>query len=190
MSAPTAFGVAVGALVLAAAMPAGHAFEMTAIETTRDGPAYVLRIEAVFQATPGQLLAVLTNYDEIHRLHRRMVESRSLGQVGPATTEVFTQFEGCVLVFCRTVRRVEHIRAEGFTLRAVDVPGRGSFSEGATEWHFSSGDGGTRLRYEARFVPAFPVAPILGPTILARSVERMTLETMAEADRLALLHDD
>jgi hypothetical protein len=184
------FGLAAGVLLLCGAMPAVQAFELAAVETTRDGPAYVLRIEAVFQATPGQLLAVLTDYDEIHRLHPRMVESRSLGQVGPETTEVFTQFEGCVLVFCRTVRRVEQIRIEGRTLRAVDVPGRGSFSEGSTEWHFSGGDGGTRLRYEARFVPAFPVAPILGPTILARSVERMTLETMAEADRRALLRNE
>lgn len=190
MSAPTAFGVATGILALAAMMPAGHAFELTSIETTRDGPAYVLRIEADFQATPDRVLAVLSDYDEIHRLHRRMVDSRSLGQVGPATTEVVTRFEGCVLVFCRTVHRVEHIKIEGFTLRAVDVPGRGSFSEGATEWHFSAEEGGTKLRYEARFVPAFPVAPVIGPAILARSVERMTLETMAEADRLALLHDE
>jgi hypothetical protein len=123
LSAPAAFGVATGILALAAMMPAGHAFELTSIEATRDGPAYVLRIEADFQATPDRVLAVLSNYDEIHRLHRRMVESRSLGEVGPATTEVVTRFEGCVLVFCRTVHRVEHIKIEGFTLRAVDVPG-------------------------------------------------------------------
>lgn len=171
-------------------MPAGHAFELASVESTRDGPAYVLRIEAVFQASPAQVLAVLADYDEIHQLHHRMVESRSLGQVGPDTTEVYTQFEGCVLVFCRTVRRVEHIRIEGTTLHAVDVPGRGSFTEGSTEWHFSAEDGGTRLRYEARFVPGFPVAPFLGAKILAGSVERMTVETMAEADRLALLRDE
>lgn len=170
---------------LAIGVPA-NAFELLSVEAGRDGDAYLLRIEARFEASPEQVLAVLTDYDRIHELHPRMVESRSLGRAPSGATEVQTRFEGCVLLFCRVLQRVEEIRAENDTLLAEDVPGRGSFSEGRTSWQFSPHGDGALLRYEARFVPAFPVAPLIGPAILARSVERMTIETMTEAERRAL----
>lgn len=177
-------------LVLVAAGARAESFQLVSVATDRDGPAYVLRIEALFDAPPQDMLAVLTDYDNVHTLHPRITESRSLGRVGPATEEVYSRFEGCVLFFCRTVHRVERIHMEGSALFAEDVPGRGSFSEGRTVWRFSPESGGARLHYEARFVPDFPVAPLIGPVLLARSVERMTLETMAEAQERALLLDD
>jgi len=178
-------GALAAALVLLAPPEAAEAFELIAVETGRDGPAYTLRIEALFDAPPARLLEVLTDYNRIHELHPRMKVSRSLGPVGANVEEVYSHFEGCVLLFCRDIQRVEHIRAHANTLVAVDVPGRGSFSEGRTEWRFSAEGAGARLHYETRFVPAFRIAPLVGPGVLVRSVERMTLETMAEADRRA-----
>ena len=169
---------------------AAEAFELLAVESTRDGPAYELRIEARFNAAPERVLAVLTDYDRIHELHPRMVESRALGRVGPATEEVQTRLEGCVLFLCRTLYRVEHIRVEGLSLHAEDVPRRGSFSEGRTKWSLTPISGGTLLIYEARFVPAFWVAPVIGPGALVRSVEQMTVEIMAEVERRALRRNE
>lgn len=172
-------------------LPAGApAFELVSATTTREGSEYRVRIEAVFDAPPQRLLAVLTDYERVHELHPRILESRSLGPVGPATEEVYSRFEGCVLLFCRTVHRVEQIRVDGRSLYARDVPGRGSFHSGRTEWHFTPQENGARLRYEARFVPAFLVAPIVGTAALARSTERMTIETMAEVERRAARLDD
>jgi hypothetical protein len=179
-------------LAIALFLPSGSApgFELVSATTVREGSEYQVRIEAVFEASPARLLAVLTDYDRIHELHPRFIESRSLGPVGPATEEVYSRFEGCVLLFCRTVHRVEHIRMDGGSLFARDIPGRGSFSSGRTEWHFTPQGQGARLRYEARFVPAFLVAPLLGPAMLARSAEQMALETMAAAERRAAQADD
>lgn len=182
------------ALFLAAALLAlpgsVRGFELVAATTTREGAEYLVRIEANFEAPPERLLAVLTDYDRVHELHPRILESRSLGQVGPSTEEVYSRFEGCVLLICRVVHRVEQIRADGGSLFARDVPGRGSFRSGRTEWHFTPQGNGARLRYEARFVPAFMVAPIFGTAMLARLTEQMTLETMAAAERRALQADD
>jgi len=176
---------------IASLPPCGAAaFELDMAEMQRDGPAFVLEIEARFEASPESLLAVLTDYARIHELHPQLLESRSLGSVGPQTEEVYLRLEGCVLLFCRTLHRVEHIRRRDDTLIATDVPGRGSFSEGRTEWHFTPHEGGARLRYRTRFVPAFSVSPVFGAPALARSVERMTLETMAEVDRRAVRRDE
>lgn len=166
------------------------AFELLSVQAERDADAYVLRIEARFEAPPDRLLAVLTDYARIHELHPRMVESRSLGRIAPHTEEVYTRFEGCVLMFCRSVNRVEHIERADDALRARDVPGRGSFIEGRTEWRFSAAGDGAQLSYETRFVPGFWVAPVFGPQALARSAERMTIETMEAVERRALGQDD
>jgi hypothetical protein len=179
-----------GALALLAPHENAGAFEVVSVRADRDGPAYLLTIEAVFAAPPRHVLAVLSDYAHVHELHKRIIESRSLGTVGPDTEEVYTRFEGCVLFFCRTLHRVEQIRIEAGSLFAQDVPGRGSFSEGSTTWRLAAEGAGTRLRYEARFVPAFTVAPLIGPGLLANSVERMTIETMAKVDRRALRRDD
>jgi len=182
--------VALALLALLAPLSGAEAFELVSVETGRDGPAYLLHIEALFDAPPARLLEVLTDYERIHELHPRMTESRSLGPVGADTEEVYSHFQGCVLLFCRDIHRVEQIRKAGDSLVAVDVPGRSSFSEGRTEWRFAAEGAGTRLHYETRFVPAFRVAPLIGPAVLARSVERMTLETMAKVDERAVQGDD
>lgn len=177
-------------LALAGPASAAQAFELLSIETKHDDNEYLLRIEARFAASPAQLLAVLTDYEHIHELHPRMVESRSLGQVGPATEEVATRFEGCVMMFCQTVRRVEQIRVEEHALLARDVPQRGSFREGTTTWRFDELEDGAKLRYESRFVPAFSVTPVVGPLVMMRSLREMTVETMREVDRRAVQLDD
>jgi hypothetical protein len=173
-------------LALLAASPVAAAFELLRVEARRDGPAYLLHIEARFDAPPEQLLDVLTDYERIKELHPRMVESRSLGLVDASTEEVYLRVVGCVLFFCQDVHRVERITVDGHSLTAIDVPGRSSFTEGRTRWQFEARDGGALLRYESRFVPGFPVAPVLGEMALAREVERMVLETMAEVERRAL----
>jgi hypothetical protein len=184
-----AIGLA-GALAMLLPGPAAQAYELVSVETTRDGAAYVLRIEAVFAAPPARVLAVLTDYDHIHELHPRITQSRSLGIVGPATEEVYTRFEGCLLMFCRSLDRVERIRADDNALFAEDVPGRGSFREGSTVWRFVAAGEQARLKYEARFVPAFWVPPLIGPGQMSRSVQQMTLELMSEVERRAGRADD
>jgi hypothetical protein len=171
---------------LFAVTPVAAAFELLRVETSRDGPAYLLRIEARFDAQPEQLLAVLTDYAHIQELHPRIVESRSLGAVDASTEEVYVRVVGCVLFFCKDLHRVERITVDGHELTAIDVPERSSFTEGRTRWQFEARDGGTDLLYESRFVPGFRVAPVVGEMALAHSVERMTLETMAEVERRAL----
>lgn len=170
--------------------PGAQAFELLTVDTRRDGEAYELRIEARFTADAAQLLAVLTDYERIHELHPRLLASRSLGQVAPGVEEVYVRFEGCVVVFCQVLHRVEHIRASDDGLVATDVPRRGSFREGRTEWQFRQERHGTVLAYQTRFVPAFEPAPLLGPALLLAAVEEMTVETMMEVDRRALQRDE
>ncbi len=167
-----------------------RAMDLVSVVAQRDGEAYLLNIEALFEASPERLLEVLTDYDRLHELHPRMLESRSLGFVGPATEEVYTQIKGCVMFFCRTLHRVESIREEPGRLLAVEVAGRSSFREGRTDWRYAPEGSGTRLVYQARLVPAFWVPSVLDAAALARSLEHMVVEMMGEAELRAADADD
>jgi hypothetical protein len=190
------FGLAC-ALALSPATPA-QAFELVSVEASREGDAFQLRIEARFDATPAQLLAVLTDYDRLHELDRRITATRALGLVDADADadadghaeDVYSSYEACMLVFCRSLHRVERVRVQGHSLLAEDVPDRGSFREGRTHWRLSPRSAGARLEYEAHFVPAFRVPPFIGRALVARFVERVTLSAMAELERRALLQDD
>lgn len=180
-------------LVMASAcllcVPAG-AFELLAVESRHQGEEYFVRIEARFSAGAEAVLAVLTDYDGIHELHPGLLESRGLGQVAPGVEEVYLRSKACVLVFCREMARVEHVRVAGYTLYAVDVPRRGSFRSGATAWRFTPDGSGTVMEYQTRFIPAFEPMPVLGPGLLLDAVEEMTGEIMREVDRRATASDD
>ncbi len=169
--------------------PAG-AFELLTVESRHEGEEYVLRIEARFAADADAVLGVLTDYDRIHELHPGLLESRSLGRVAPGVEEVYLRSEACVVLFCREMDRVEHIRVDDYALHAVDVPRRGSFRSGATSWVFTPDGDGTLLSYQTRFVPVFEPVPLLGPALLLDAVEKMTREVMQEVDRRALANDD
>lgn len=166
------------------------AFELLAVESRHEGEEYVLRIEARFTAGTEAVMAVLTDYERIHELHPDLLESRSLGLVAPGVEEVYLRSEACVLLFCREMQRVEHIRVEDHALHAVDVPRRGSFRSGATSWRFTADGSGTLLEYQTRFVPAFEPVPVVGPGLLLDAVEQMTREVMLEVNRRAMASDD
>ncbi len=156
----------------------------TAVVSRSDG-AYELAIDARLDAPPGRVLAVLTDYARLPELHPQIRETRVLGRPAPGATEVFTRLEGCVVLFCRDLERVEVIRLTAAGLEAEDVAGRSSFREGRTRWLVAADGVGTRLSYRSRVVPGFWVPPVFGPALLGRSIKKMTLETMAAVEARA-----
>jgi len=173
--------------VLLACLACGPAaaVEVLGTQAGRDGEAFTFRLEARVDVPVERLVAVLTDFDRIHELHRRMVASRDLGEVEPGVTEVYTELKGCVAVFCRTIHRTERVRRTVDGLLAEDVPGRGDFEAGSTRWIFFAEGEGTRLVYETSLLPGFWIPPLLGPSMLADNTRRTTIEMLAAAERKA-----
>lgn len=165
--------------------PTAGGIEVETAIVTRDGDAYEVAIDARLSPPPAGMLAVLTDYARLPELHGRIRESRVLGEPQPGTMEVFTRFDGCFMLVCRSLERVELIRRTPAGLEAEDVPGRSAFREGRTRWLLAADGSGTRLAYRARLVPRFWVPPVFGPMFLARAVKEMTLETLAAAEARA-----
>jgi carbon monoxide dehydrogenase subunit G len=169
---------------LSLAAPTAVALELCDAAASRDGRRFVLAIDAWLAASPERVLAVLTDYEHLPDLHPSMLGSRVLARPASGVAEVATEFRNCILLFCRTVRRVERIRATERGLSARDLPGRGSFSAGRTEWGLQAAGAGTRLTWRAEITPDFWVPPFFGDAMLGK-LQRTTEEMLAAVETRA-----
>ena len=178
-----AWRVALLAGLSLAARPA-VALELCDAAASRDGGRFVLAIDAWLAASPERVRAVLTDYEHLPDLHPSLVDSRVLARSASGVAEVATEFRSCILLFCRTMRRVERIRATEQGLSARDLPGRGSFSAGRTDWGLHAAGTGTRLTWRAELTPDFWVPPFFGDAVL-RKLQRTTEEMLAAVETRA-----
>jgi hypothetical protein len=173
-----------GMVLLAAAWQAAPAVELLDASERRVAGVYELRLVARLDAPPSSVRRVLEDYSRLEELHGDLQESTVVGRPDAGVAEVRTRFRGCVAFFCRSVERLERIRATEDGLLAEDVPGAGDFDYGRTAWRIGADGEGTRLVWETRFVPAFWVPRIFGNALLS-SMRTMATEMFAAVEERA-----
>ena len=173
-------------MIILAGEPAWGA-DVRILDLHHDDNRYYISLEARIQAPPAAVFSVITDYDRIRDLHRRVKESRVISRIDARTTEVFTRLRGCIAaLFCRTIRRVERVTEsppDGLDARVV--PEKSDFSFGEVRWRLTDTDEGTLLRYESEMVPDFWIPAILGDALVARSIERTTMQMIRSVEKLA-----
>jgi uncharacterized protein YndB with AHSA1/START domain len=166
------------------------AAEISRVEVAHSDHRYTLSLEARIDAPPAAVFRVITDYDRIHRFHRSVQESRVLRRLDDHTAEVYTRVRGCVVVlFCRSIRRVERIvEMPPDRLLATVVPEQSDLTEGTVEWRLQPTEQGTLLRYDSVMDPDFWVPSVLGDSLLQSTIRRTTLEMIqrVEAEAQAL----
>ncbi len=179
------------ALAAAAALIAGLSCAFAAREGTlvvaRHGAAYSVTFEAVLDAAPRQVYAVLSDYARLGELSPTIVSVRVSPAPGGRGVRVRSVLKSCIWILCRSVVEVQDVLEEpdGRTIVGRIVPGEGDFERGWTVWRVAAMGGGTRVRYEASFVPAFWVPPLLGPWAIERSLRADFESSMPALERLA-----
>jgi hypothetical protein len=135
------------------------------------GPAYVVEFEAVLDAPPDAVMAVLQNYSDYPALDGRIEAARLEGEL-EGRPVLYTRLRGCVgSVFCRDVERYDLLTETERLLIAEVIPGRGDVARGRTETRVEPRGKGTRVSYLMSFEPAFWM-----PRWMVRSAMRRTLE--------------
>ena len=181
---PLAFALV---LLLAAAFDEGRAAEVRRLEMGENGPRIWLKMVVQLDAPPASVFAVITDYENIDRLHRRVRESRIVRHIDARTTEVFTLLRGCVAaLFCRTIRRVEEVteRPPNELLARV-LPERSDFAYGVVRWRLEPDGRGSLLNYETEIEPDFWVPHLFGDALLAASLRRTTAQMIERVEELA-----
>ena len=180
---PLVAGVfALGSVVTAAEI------RQAAIQHT--GNRYVVAVDSQVATTPRRVSALLNDFDHFDQLHHTIIVSKLLERTTNGDHRVLIVARPCVLMFCKNISQVAAFRSISEThLRATMESNADDFSFGELEWHLQpSGDGGTRVQFDAELEPAFWVPPVIGPWILKhtlRSLATGVVENLEELGEVA-----
>lgn len=157
------------ACYVSASMPA----TLRTIEVSRDEGRYLVVADTHLDAPPEAISKVLLDFDgdRYQRISEIYKESSYLPPDADGTPLVYTRVEGCLMLFCRSMRRVE--RLEIVTprfIRSKTVPERSDFKYSLAEWTFEAEGSGTRLVYRMEMEPDFWLPPFVGPWFLRRTL--------------------
>lgn len=152
---------------------AGVPATVRTIDVSRDEDRYSVVADTHLDARPEAIRKVLLDFDgdRYQRISEIYKESSYLPPDTDGTPLVYTLVEGCLMLFCRSMRRVE--RLEIVTpefIRSKAVPERSDFKYALAEWTFEPEGDGTRVVYRMEMEPDFWLPPFVGPWFLKRTL--------------------
>jgi hypothetical protein len=162
------------------------------VDVSRRQDRYRVVADTHLDASPEAIYKVLLDFnnDRYQRISQIYKESSYLPPDGDGTPLVYTRVEGCLLGFCRSMRRVE--RLEVVTprfIRSRTVPERSDFKYSMSEWTFAAEGGGTRVTYLMEMEPDFLLPPFVGPWLLKRTLLQGAPAAIEQIENLAQEED-
>ena len=125
---------------------------------------------------------MLTDYANMHKLSRQIVESELVGVSTDYTSRVRTVNRVCFLVFCRDLRHVQLIRELGSgSFEATTLPDESDLVYGYARWRLLQNGDGTRLDSEFHFaMESYKWVPSFISRFVARSVLKADAKEFVE----------
>ena len=175
---------------LAALGGAAVAFSATLdrVDLSETDGRYQLVADSWLDASPAAISAVLLNFkdDAYVQISEIYKESDVLEPDTDGTPLVYTRVQGCVMLFCRSMNRVERLEVVSPTfIRSSAVPERSDFRFAISEWTLTPEGEGTRIHYRMSLEPDFWLPPMIGPTLLRRVLLRGGVEAVDRIEELA-----
>lgn len=122
------------------------------------------------QGKYADVYRALIDFNHIPRINDSIKSSKVLAHHGNVY-RVHIVGEGCVWIFCRRIQQVEvvTVRKDGYLFSVTDAA-HSDFRYGRALWHITDEGKTTRVQYNADFVPAFWVPPLIGPMIFKHRI--------------------
>ena len=185
MKTPRLLITALAALIMATS---GSPAALNTIDVTRDHGRYQVVADTHLDASPDAIYTVLTDFDHdrYQKISDIYKESSYLPPDTDGTPLVYTRVEGCLLLFCRSMRRVERLEVmEPKFIRATALPERSDFKYSRAEWRLEPEGDGTHLVYKMEMEPAFWLPPFVGPWFLKRTLLQGAPNAVERIEELA-----
>jgi uncharacterized protein YndB with AHSA1/START domain len=176
------------ALVSTGSLSAVLSATLNDVNVTLDHGRYQVTAETHLDAPPSAIYDVLTDFanDGYAQISEIYKESDYLEPDGDGTPIVYTRVEGCLLLFCRSMRRVERLEVvQPSFIRATVLPDRSDFKYSLAEWTLEPETGGTRVVYRMEMEPDFWLPPFVGPWFLKRTLLRGAPQAVDRIEELA-----
>ena len=170
----------------------GLAATLGSVDLSESEGRYQLVADSWLDAPPDAIRAVLTNFadDAYVQIAEIYKESDVLEPDTDGTPLVYTRVEGCVMLFCRSMSRVERLEVISPTfIRSTVVPERSDFRYSISEWTLSAEGEGTRVHYKMVLEPDFWLPPFVGPSLLRRVLLRGGVDAVERIEELAQEQD-
>jgi hypothetical protein len=166
--------------------PVAVAGTIELLETTHANGRYTVSFEVVLDAVRDRVWPIMTDYERLPRVSKIITESRILKQTDANHHRVGVTLEACVLIFCKTIKRVVDIEARPQTeITVTDDPAFSNFSYAVERWRVAAEGPRTRLNYTAEVVPDFFIPPLIGPPVVKYFLRREIRLTALEVEALA-----
>jgi hypothetical protein len=158
------------------------------VDVSRRQDRYRVVADTHLDASPEAIYKVLMDFDDdrYQRISEIYKESSYLPPDSDGTPLVYTRVEGCLMRYCRSMRRVE--RLEVVTpqfIRSRTVPERSDFKYSLSEWTFAREGEGTRVTYVMEMEPDFWLPPFVGPWYLKRTLMQGAPDAIEQIELLA-----
>jgi carbon monoxide dehydrogenase subunit G len=173
-------------LLLGLWAPAAVAGTIERLETTHDSGRYTVAFEVVLDAPRDKVWRIMTDYERLPRVSKIITESRVLKQEDAHRHRVGVTLEACIMIFCKTVKRVVDIVAKPQTeIVVTEDPASTHFRSAVERWQVAAEGPATRLNYSAEVVPNFFIPPLIGPPVVKYFLRREIRLTALEVEALA-----
>lgn len=169
-----------------AAANAACAEDIHDLQVSGDGGRYRVSFDATLDAPVDRARPYMLEPRQWPQLSEIVTEAHVLAPLADGGHIVHVTLSACVLFFCKTIQKLEEMRQlpDGDIVTSA-LPGRGDFHYARERWRVSGDAHRTRVQYDAEFVPAFFVPPVIGPYLLKRELEGLLSETARNLERLA-----
>jgi hypothetical protein len=166
--------------------PAAAAATIEVLETAHDRGRYTVAFEVVLVADRDKVWQIMTDYEHLPQVSKIILESRVLKQEDTHHQRVGLTLQGCILIFCKTVKRVLDIEARPQTeILMTEDPARSDFRYAVERWRMTAEGPGTRLNYSAELEPDFFIPPLIGPAVVKYFLRREIRITALAVEALA-----
>jgi hypothetical protein len=164
---------------------AAGAASFNKLEVVQQGDSYQIQADVYLDAPPQAVYSALIDFRHLPEINSDVRISSVLKVVNPKTQLVYTETEGCVFIFCRTIRQVQRFtEISPSDIVAVTLPGSGNLKQGMSSWHLRADGSGTRLSWVASIEPDFWVPPFIGARAIEHQLRSEALESMLAIERL------
>jgi hypothetical protein len=176
---------AIAAVTLSAICLSARSLEIEQADSKYRDKHYQLTLITVVDAPRDRVQAVLRDYYNYPQLDARILEANVLSR--PAAHEVllFTKLRACFGVFCRTVKRVEHVQEQDNDMLASVVPEQSEITSGETRTQLTALDGRTRISYTTSMVPGFWIPSFIGRPLMLRTLRDASIDLFRRVEQQA-----
>lgn len=177
---------AIAWLVLGLGTPAAAAATIEMLETAHDQGRYTVSFEVVLAADRDKVWRIMTDFEQLPRVSKTILESRVLKQGDAHHQRVGLMLQGCILFFCKTLKRVMNIETRPQQeILMIEDPAHSDFRYAVERWGIAAEGNGTRLIYSAELEPNFFIPPLIGPVAVKYFLRREIRTTAVEVEALA-----